>query len=186
MQGKLRMVLALAVVFGLMMTVSCAKKVVKSDPGPQAGADAGLVTPYKQGDGQVLEQGKVGDGQSDISSRELAAAKDAFVNEHIYFAFDSSALSPEAQAILRQKAEWLRKNPGVSVSIEGHCDERGTTEYNLALGDRRAWAVKSFLTNLGIPGNRLTTISFGDERPADPGHDEYAWAKNRRAQFVLR
>ena len=87
--------------------------------------------------------------------------------------------------ILRRKAKWMRNNPGTSIIIEGHCDERGTTEYNLALGDRRAESVKIFLTNLGLSVTRMTTISYGEEKPLDPGLTEYAWSKNRRAHFII-
>jgi peptidoglycan-associated lipoprotein len=112
--------------------------------------------------------------------------RDTFVNEDVLFEFDSATLSIEAQDILRTKAEWLRNNPRASIIIEGHCDERGTNEYNLALGDRRAFSSKSFLVDLGIDDSRLTTVSYGEERPLDPRADEDAWAKNRRAHFVIR
>ena len=109
-----------------------------------------------------------------------------FENEDIFFEFDSASLSIEAQEILRRKAEWLRENPHARVTIEGHCDERGTTEYNLALGDRRAFSAKSFLVDLGIDESRLTTISYGEERPLDPQSTEDAYQKNRRAHFVIK
>ncbi|MBN2062478.1 MAG: peptidoglycan-associated lipoprotein Pal [Deltaproteobacteria bacterium] len=109
----------------------------------------------------------------------------AFESEHIYFDFDKSELKPEARAILTKKAEWLRANPGFSVRIEGHCDERGTNEYNLALGERRADAAWKFLNALGVSSNRMTTVSYGEERPAVAGHNEAAWSKNRRDQFKL-
>ena len=83
------------------------------------------------------------------------------------------------------KAEWLINNPDVRVTIEGHCDERGTNEYNIALGDRRAEAAKAFLVDLGVPAGNLTSISYGEERPVDPGNSEEARAKNRRCHFVL-
>ncbi|MCG2831147.1 MAG: OmpA family protein, partial [Desulfobacteraceae bacterium] len=89
------------------------------------------------------------------------------------------------QEVLKRKAEWLRNNPGESIIVEGHCDERGTNEYNLALGDRRAQSAKNFLIDLGIAESRLTTISYGEERPADPRQNEDAWSKNRRDQFVI-
>jgi peptidoglycan-associated lipoprotein len=94
-------------------------------------------------------------------------------------------LSAQAQEILRKKAQWLKENSAVSVTIEGHCDNRGTNEYNLALGDRRAYSAKVFLIDLGIAETRLQTLSFGEERPLDPGETEEAWAKNRRAHFVI-
>ncbi|MDM8552812.1 peptidoglycan-associated lipoprotein Pal [Desulfobacterales bacterium HSG2] len=107
------------------------------------------------------------------------------IAEDIYFLYNSAALSSAAQENLRRKAEWLRSYPNVSVIIEGHCDDRGTNAYNMALGDRRAESVKAFLANLGISGSRMTTISYGEERPAVRGHSEAARSKNRRAHFVL-
>lgn len=104
----------------------------------------------------------------------------------VYFAFDSAELDEEAQSRLRRAADWLSRpeNRTIIFRVEGHCDERGTEEYNLALGDRRANAVKEFLMSLGIAAERIQTISFGESRPADPGHDERAWALNRRAEFI--
>ncbi len=108
-----------------------------------------------------------------------------FEQTHIYFDFDKSELKPEARAVLVKKAEYLRKNPGYTLRIEGNCDERGTNEYNLALGERRTHAALEFLTTLGVSEARMNTISYGEERPLDPGHDEEAWAKNRNDQFKL-
>ncbi|MBW2411070.1 MAG: peptidoglycan-associated lipoprotein Pal [Deltaproteobacteria bacterium] len=111
---------------------------------------------------------------------------DAMVmEEDIHFDFDKYNLTPTAQENLLRKAEWLRANPDVTVTIEGHADERGTNEYNLALGDRRADSAKAFLVNLGIPASRLTTISYGEERPLCTAQNEECWAKNRRGNFVL-
>src|SRR6185312_5045435 len=100
--------------------------------------------------------------------------------DRVYFAFDKSDISPEAKQILEKQAEWLKKYPNVTVTVEGHCDERGTREYNLALGERRANAVKNVLVALGISPNRIKTISYGKERPAVVGSNEAAWAQNRR------
>jgi peptidoglycan-associated lipoprotein len=105
--------------------------------------------------------------------------------EDIHFEFDKSSLTPEAQDVLRKNADWLNKNSSVMVEVEGHCDERGTIEYNLALGDRRARSAKDFLTNLGVSATRMRTISYGKEMPLDPGHNEAAWAKNRRDHFTI-
>ncbi len=136
-----------------------------------------------------LTGGQVNQLQKEGAQESMGVAEDqalnAFISEDIYFDFDSAQLLPKAQEVLKRKADWLRAHPGARVIIEGHTDERGTVEYNLALGDRRAEAAKSFLVELGISPDRITTISYGEERPADPGHDEAAWAKNRRAQFVL-
>jgi len=101
----------------------------------------------------------------------------------VYFEFDSARLTEEAKEILRRNAEWLRAHPNVEVQVQGHCDERGTVEYNFNLGQRRADAVKNFLVRLGVPPDRIHTISYGEERPAVPGHNESAWRLNRRVEF---
>jgi peptidoglycan-associated lipoprotein len=106
--------------------------------------------------------------------------------EIVYFEFNRAALTEEARMALNRNLEMLRQNPSWSIRIEGHCDERGTVEYNLALGDRRAAAVREFLIGNGVAANRVETVSYGEERPADPGHDEAAWARNRRAEFHAR
>ena len=103
--------------------------------------------------------------------------------ERIYFEYDSSELSSSARQALQNNYDILRRAPSVRVEIEGHCDERGTNEYNLALGWRRARAVRDYLISLGVDGARIDTISYGEELPVDAGHSEAAWSKNRRAQF---
>ncbi|MBM3333879.1 peptidoglycan-associated lipoprotein Pal [Candidatus Sumerlaeota bacterium] len=102
----------------------------------------------------------------------------------VYFDYDSAVLRDDARATLDENITWLKANSTVRVQIEGHCDERGTEEYNLALGERRANAAKQYLIKNGIDASRLFTISYGESRPVDPGHNETAWAKNRRAQFA--
>ena len=103
----------------------------------------------------------------------------------IYFAFDQFDLSDEARRILTENAKILLAHPNLVVQVEGHCDERGSSEYNLALGEKRAVSAKLYLIRLGVKGNRLSTISYGEEMPVDPGHNEAAWAKNRRCHFVI-
>ncbi len=103
-----------------------------------------------------------------------------------FYDFDSYALRADAQAALDKDAKVLRDNPDVSITIEGHCDERGTVEYNLALGEKRANAARDYLVNAGVPTARIQTVSYGKERPFAEGHDEAAWAQNRRAHVVLR
>lgn len=105
--------------------------------------------------------------------------------ETVYFDYDSAELKSEALTTLRENAAFLRENPGLRVQIEGHCDERGTFEYNLALGERRAQSVRKFLVKEGVEPSRLYTISYGEERPARVGHDESAWRWNRRAEFRI-
>ncbi len=103
----------------------------------------------------------------------------------VFFDLDSSEINSAGQAALEQNAAILKKYPSWAITIEGHCDERGTAEYNLALGERRAIAARTYLVSLGISADRIRTVSYGKEFPFDPGHDEAAWAKNRRAHFVI-
>ena len=123
--------------------------------------------------------GKAGEG-------ELSPEMRAIVNEDIHFEYDSSRLTPAAVEILNNKAQGLRNSPDFSVVIEGYTDSRGTTEYNLALGELRAESVKAFLVDAGVPSVRMTAISYGEENPVDPAENEAAWAKNRRVHFVIK
>lgn len=104
--------------------------------------------------------------------------------QRIHFDFDKSNIKPEYEPVLRGNATWMQANQKSVVTIEGHCDERGSIEYNIALGDRRANSAKGYLTNLGIPDNRLNTISYGKERPLCTEHNESCWWQNRRDEFV--
>jgi len=126
--------------------------------------------------GQALTSSVLPGTQADLETN---------VGDRVFFAFDSSTLDSAARATLDRQAQWLAQYGSVTVTIEGHADERGTREYNLALGDRRAAAASGYLTSLGVSGSRIRTISYGEERPVDPGHDETAWAKNRRAVTVV-
>jgi peptidoglycan-associated lipoprotein len=110
------------------------------------------------------------------SQQDLAST----AGDRVFFAYDQADISSEGQQILQRQAQWLRRYPNVSVTIEGHCDERGTREYNLALGERRAQAVKNVLVALGIPAARVSTISYGKERPEIPHSDDQSYAQNRR------
>ncbi len=126
-----------------------------------------------------------------ISEGDSLAGKDLdVINKNspfqpVFYPLDSSEVDQAGQQALNANAEILRKYPSWVITIEGHCDERGTAEYNLALGERRALAAKTYLVSLGIPTERLRTVSYGKEFPFDPGHDEAAWSKNRRAHFVV-
>jgi peptidoglycan-associated lipoprotein len=120
-----------------------------------------------------------------IGSRNIVPGSqqdlEASAGDRVFFAFDRSDITPESQQLLARQADWLRRYPNVTVTIEGHCDERGTREYNLALGERRAQAVKNVLVASGIPASRISTISYGKERPTVVGSNEEAWAQNRVA-----
>lgn len=186
MRKKLWIILALLFVIpGLLFTVSCAKKTVKDETVMQQQAEEEARIQAREAEQQEKQRRMEEERLQEEARRKMMAAQNRFLNEDIHFEFDSSNLLPEAQEILRWKAAWLQKNQNAQVTIEGHCDERGTSEYNLALGDRRANSAKSYLMDLGIYGSRLNTISYGEERPADYGSDEEAWAKNRRAHFTL-
>jgi len=168
MQKKVWIVLALLVVLpGFLFTVSCQKKVQAQAPAPAPAPAPKPATP---------------------APAPAPAAKlevPAFMTERVYFDFNKSVLKPEAQTLLKKKADWLKANANTKLLVEGNCDERGTAEYNLALGERRAESAKKFLTDLGIDAKRISTISYGEERPVDPQHTEAAWAKNRNAGFVV-
>ena len=125
-----------------------------------------------------------------ISDDPLAAGDLDAINKNspfqpVFFVLDSSEVEASAQQALGTNAGILKKYPTWVITIEGHCDERGTAEYNLALGEKRALAAKTYLVSLGVPADRLRTVSYGKEFPFDPGHDEGAWSKNRRAHFVV-
>ena len=105
--------------------------------------------------------------------------------DDIHFDFDKSDIRTDAREILQKNADWLQNNPDIKIQIEGHCDEKGTAEYNLALGERRAMSTKKYLISLGISADRIYTISYGEELPIDPNHSEDSWAKNRRAHFLV-
>ena len=184
----------LFVACGLLLTVACATKTVKSEPPLTQIAKEDLEAQQRKAAEELRQQELA--RQKALEEQRLKAEEDArqriadarsmFVNEDIYFEFDRARLLSDAQDILKRKAQWLRNNSDVSVVIEGHCDERGTNEYNMALGDRRAQSAQTFLVNLGISTSRLLTVSFGEERPVDTGHTEEAWTKNRRVHFVIQ
>lgn len=131
--------------------------------------------------------GSAGTSSSQLPGPRAGSAEDFVVNvgDRVFFDFDKYNLKPEARETLQRQAEWLKKFPSTTVAIEGHADERGTREYNLALGERRANSVKNYLVALGVNPNRIRTISYGKERPAVTGSNEAAWSQNRRAVTVV-
>ncbi len=164
------LLLALMLCLSLALGTGCAKKNIDSAPGAEASA---------------ATSGQNAMTEAELAAKNLEQAKRVIMSEKIYFAFDSFSLSPESQDVLKRKADVLRINPDLKVLIEGNTDERGTEEYNLALGERRAQAAYKYLVLLGVSTQQLETISYGEERPADPGHNEQAWANNRRDEFRL-
>jgi len=184
--------IAFVFVCSSLLLSSCAKKQIQvSDTVSPPAAEQKVDDAAKEKAEEKAGEGAVGEATNQARQRELEKRKafDAqfrmFESQHIYFAFDKSDLTAESQSLLKQQANWLRDNASYTVRIDGHCDERGTNEYNLALGERRAHAAKKFLTDLGISGDRISSLSYGEERPAAPGHNEQAWSKNRRDGFKL-
>ena len=141
-------------------------------PGPEAVGGDNIVPPEP-----VVESG--------VSSGSLDDLNRTSPLKPVFFDLDSSDLSPEGQRVLDGNAAVLKQHGSWTITIEGHCDERGSAEYNLALGERRALTARAYLISLGLPADRLRTVSYGKEFPLDPGHDESASAKNRRAHFVI-
>jgi peptidoglycan-associated lipoprotein len=184
----------LIVVPGLLFTTSCAKKTVHTAQNVEATApameeNAGGQTPAVKAEKQTEENLNTDQPAEQAAKveevQEAKMASQIFINDDIYFDFDSAVLRDTARESLIQKAEWIRMNPEASVIIEGHCDQRGTGAYNIALGDRRAQSAKDFFVDLGIDPKQLSTISYGEERPVDTAQNEDAWSKNRRAHFVV-
>jgi peptidoglycan-associated lipoprotein len=118
--------------------------------------------------------------------QEDIEARNRFEETDIYFDYNESTLRWDSQEELKIKAEWMRTHPGKNIIIEGHCDERGSAAYNIALGERRAETAKNFIVDLGVEAERIETVSFGEERPIDPSSSEEAWSKNRRAHFSIK
>jgi len=173
--------LACILVFGFML--SCAKKVEEAPPPPPP---------------QVKEQPQVEKVEEAAPPKEPVLTEEEIfmrksleeINQEaplqmIHFDFDRFFIRDDAKPVLEKNATWLKKWNSVQILIEGHCDERGTEEYNLALGEKRAKSTYDYLVSLGISSDRIKTISYGKSQPMDPGHDEMAWAKNRRAQFTI-
>ena len=180
----------------LLFTVSCQKK-VPVGPTPEeiaeqqkAAADAAKARADAEAAAKAEAEAKAAAAKAKAdaeaeAAREAQEAMDAVTSEKVYFDYDSSELKPASQEILTKKAEWLKENGDYKLKIEGNCDERGSTEYNLALGARRAEAAAKFISALGVSSDRLTTVSYGEEKPIALGHNEAAWAQNRRDEFVL-
>ncbi len=161
------LLLALVVLMLSLTGFGCAKKAA----GPGDGTDAS----WEEQERQRLEQERLLREKMGQASNELA--------QMINFAFDSSELSAEARQILTRKSQIMNEYSGINLVVEGNCDQRGTAEYNLALGERRAQAAATYLVNLGIPAARISTVSYGKERPLNPANNEAAWAENRRDEF---
>lgn len=176
---------------GALLVAGCAKKelVKKEEPAPttatapQPAEPAPTAPPAREQvvQPQPVEESKVPEGKEEAAAQ---AAKGASL-QTVYFDYDAFTLSDQARDALAQNADILKKRKGARVQLEGHTDERGSDEYNLALGEKRAAAAKKYLTAMGVPGDSLSIITYGEEKPAAQGSSEEAWAKNRRVEFVV-
>ena len=176
------LVLFLTVILVLSFAASCKKKAKEVPPPPPP---------------QAQEQPKVEKVEEPVLKEPVLTEEEIFmrktleeINQEkplamIHFDYDKYNIRPDAVPVLEANASWLKKHPTVKILIEGHCDERGTEEYNLSLGEKRAKSTMEYLMSLGISADRIRIISYGKSQPLDPGHDETAWAKNRRAQFLI-
>jgi peptidoglycan-associated lipoprotein len=199
MSRKSLFILILVLCFGLVLTGCPKKTVVKEEPSMKKAEEPAVAEREKAA---TLEAEKAAREKEEEARRAkekefektLVAKKEPGISGEVFeskmlkdirFDFDKYDIRPGDAEILKENAAVLLKNSNVKIQIEGHCDERGTNVYNLALGERRASAAKKYLLSLGIPGDQVSTISYGEERPFDPGHDEEAWAKNRRAHFIV-
>ena len=175
----------LMILFAMLLTTSCAKKEMQTEQVSTTQPEIQEVAPEKSS-GETEEAARLLEEDRLLKeAAALEAARKAFVSENVRFAYNSYDLSNQAQRILNNKADYLRMNSGVKVTVEGYCDERGTEAYNIALGKQRAESVKKFLVDQGISTDRLLTVSYGEKKPIALGHDEASWAKNRRAQTVV-
>lgn len=175
-------VLFLTIILVLSFASSCKKKVKEVPPPPPP---------------QAQEQPRVEKVEEPVIKEPVLTEEELFlrktleeINQEkplamIHFDYDKYNIRPDAVPVLEANASWLKKHPTVKILIEGHCDERGTEEYNLSLGEKRAKSTMDYLISLGISIDRIRIISYGKSQPLDPGHDETAWAKNRRAQFLI-
>ncbi len=189
MKNRFGMYVGLLFVAAALVLGGCAetKTVTKKAETPAAKAEK---TPEVSGEPKTEVVEPISPAVEGIAREEIAtsasqaqAIAETFAD--IHYDFDRYDIKPEDRPTLNALSDWLVRNAGASVLVEGHCDERGTNEYNLALGERRATAVSDYLAASGVDRARISTISYGEERPLDPGHTETAWSKNRRGHFVL-
>ncbi len=187
MTKKSLIITILILCIGLIM-MGCPKKTVMKEEPSVKKEEAAKVEAERAVKGREAEAAKKELEKSLVAKKEPGIEGEVFESsllKDIYFDFDKYDIRPGDMAILKGNAELLKKYHKVKIQTEGHCDERGTNEYNLALGERRANSTRNYLLSLGISSERISAISYGEERPLDPGHSEEAWAKNRRAHTII-
>lgn len=175
---------ALLLIMVMSMSFGCAKKQVAVTPEKSSGSETAVVEISENNSGNVVIEESATASEAQLAE-EIAAAAATLANTPILFDFDKFDIKPMYRAVLKQNAELLKKYPTMRMLIAGHTDPRGTSEYNLALGERRARAVQDYLIVLGVSATQLEIVSYGEERPAAQGANEAAWAQDRRAEFAL-
>lgn len=169
---------ALAVVISMLAACASTQEgATKPGAEEKKGAETMPATPQKSAKELEMEAKMA---QEELKRQQLLA------EERVYFQFDSSTIDEQSKQIIEAHAVYMMENPDVKVTLEGHCDERGTREYNLALGERRAQAVEKLMRAFGVTEGQIKTVSYGEEKPVDPGHNESAWRKNRRVEIVYK
>ncbi|MBE0605594.1 MAG: peptidoglycan-associated lipoprotein Pal [Deltaproteobacteria bacterium] len=177
----------LALSIAALMSVGCAKKQTVKSEGDQTPPAASAPAPVVEAPMKEPPPMAVAPAMPPAEAPGVAVTEEKVSQfDDIRFDFDKSELKEDSRKTSGVVADYLKSHPQAKMLIEGHCDERGTAEYNMALGERRATAVMTYLVSLGVPKSALSTVSFGKEKPLDPGHNEAAWGKNRRAHFVLK
>jgi len=177
-----------AIVVAALLAGACSKKqppVARPMPPPGAGSGGAAPPAPPEPVGEPVPVPPEPVSEDAISGKSLDDLNRDSPLQPVFFSLDQSTFSPEGQQTLQNNAQILKKYPSWQITIEGHADERGTPEYNLALGERRAIAARDYIVSLGVPADRVRIVSYGKEFPFDPGHDEGAWSKNRRAHFVI-
>lgn len=183
LRRSVTLIMSLSFILIVMLVIlpGCKKRGASEGPGVSEPVATPIPTPEPTPSSTSRYDDEI-DEATEIYSRD---SEEMVELEDINFEFDQYSLTFDARETLAQNAIYLKRNKSVAIQIEGHCDERGTVEYNLALGQKRADATKNYLVSMGIDASRIMTISYGEERPLDPDSNEYAWAKNRRAHFEI-
>lgn len=184
--------LVFVLALGILVVGACSQKKsrvdttgVTSSGGDRSAAEEEEARRRAEAERRAAQERAAKEAGTQATARPAMNEIQAFESEAVYFDFDRSDIKPEHRPLLEKKAAWLKARPEYNLRIEGHCDERGTAEYNVALGEKRALSVKDYLVALGVPAKRMSTISYGEERPVVRGQDEAAWGKCRRAEFKL-
>ncbi len=178
--SRIKPILTAAIVCSIFVAQGCSKK-----PEPDAAADMASTSATDTSAYSTPIRSGTSDGEGIKIPDLISEGRTSGPMLPVYFDYDSFSLRPDMSARMQTNVRFLQDNPKVSIEVQGNCDERGTNEYNLALAEKRAKSVKSYLSNMGVKADRVEVVSLGEEQPLDPGHTEAAWAKNRRADFVI-